>query len=180
VQGQPPINPQLISLAIGGLLILVIFFFRFRAAGKARPLQPGMLLLRPVILVALGAWLVFLAKPTDPQTIGIMAACLAVGAAIGWWRGRFVHIEVHPETHSVTSVTPAFAVMILVGLFVARFAVRYLVMPNADPLSLETMRLNAYFVLSAVGILGFASLEMYLRAQKLLNEARSASAKRAA
>jgi multisubunit Na+/H+ antiporter MnhC subunit len=168
-------------LASYAVVVVIVLLLRLRTAGKPMPLTPPMLLIRPMILLILSAWLTWLAKPwADPQTLGIMAACLLVGAVIGWWRGRFVHIEVHPENHTVTTVTPVFAVLLLVALVIGRAAASFFLRASANPLSLEGMRLNAEFVLFAFGALGFTALEMFLRAQRLLNEARAASAARGA
>lgn len=171
-----PQTIKYISYGIPILLVLVIYFFRFRSAGKARPLQPGGLLVRPIIFVVLFALVLFSAQPYDAKSLGIIAACLLVGAAIGWWRGKMVHIEVHPETHSITSVTPIFAVVLIVLLFVARFALKLFLFPNMDFRSHESQLLNAYFVAFAVGAVGVTPIEMYIRAQKLLGEAKAAKA----
>jgi membrane protein CcdC involved in cytochrome C biogenesis len=170
-------NPQTIKYAVYGvvaILILTIYFFRFRNAGTARPLQPGSLLIRPVLLVLAGAYFVFLAQPFDTKSLGILAGCLIVGAIIGWWRGKLVHIEVHPETHAISSVTPIFAVVLIVLLVIVRLALKMILFPTTDFASHEAMLMNAYFFAFAVGALGLTPVEMYLRAQKLLAEAKTA------
>jgi hypothetical protein len=173
VHGSPAINPQYIGYGIGAVIILIIMAFRFRGAGKAQRLMLTPLLIRPAILVVFALVFLVVAPPTNPITIGIMAACLAVGAVIGWIRGRFVTIEVHPETHALTSTTPIFAVILLVLLLFARFGVKILLFPSVNQTSPEALQLNAEFILFAVGAIGVTSLEMWFRARRLLAEARA-------
>jgi hypothetical protein len=169
-----PQTIRYISYGIPILLVLVIYFFRFRSAGKAQPLRPGALLIRPVYFVVILGLILWLARPFDAQSLGILAGCLIVGSAIGYWRGKMVHIEVHPETHAMSSVTPVFAVVLIVLLFIARFALKIFLFPNMGNASHESMLLNAYFVAFAVGAVGVPPIEMYFRANKLLAEAKAA------
>ncbi len=176
MNGHPDLQTtRYIGYGVFAVVILMIYFFRFRSAGKPRPLQPGMLLIRPAILVVFLALALFVAQPYDAQSLGILAACLLVGAAIGWWRGKMVHVEVHPETHAVSSVTPVFALVLIVALLIGRMALRLIFFPNMADSSHPAMLINAYFLAFAVGALGVTSLEIYLRAQRLLGEAKAKS-----
>ena len=98
---------------------------------NARPLYLQYLWVVPLIIVVLAG--LSIAKDGMPGTVKMalgMAACLVVGAVIGWWRGKLVHIEVHPETHAITSVTPIFAVVLIVVLVVARAGLHLVLFPN--------------------------------------------------
>ncbi len=85
----------LLPLLIAGLVLVL----RNR---QARPLRLERLWLRPVISAAMVAFVLYqLPPPFTPVSIAIMALGLIVGAAVGWQRGRFMRLEVHPETHAV-------------------------------------------------------------------------------
>ena len=175
-----PQTANYIRYGVIGVVILALYAARFLRAGKARPLQPAGLLIRPIIYVILLGLFLFWAQPYDAQSLGILAGCLLLGAAIGYWRGKMIHIEVHPETHSITQTVPVFAVALIVILLVIRYAIRLVLFPNMDLASHQSMLINAYFIAFAAGALGVTPLEMYVRANRLLAESKAAKAARGA
>jgi hypothetical protein len=147
----------------------------------ARPLNIDYLWVVPVLYVLLGGFVIFGFSSTTglshgPIDIAIMAVSVAVGAAVGWWRGKLMKIDVHPETHAVMVQASAWAVGVIVVLLVARLGIRYLFMQNLSPTSPQANTITVDFVLAAIGVLGVARLEMWMRARRKLEEARAAKA----
>lgn len=174
--GQSGLNQQTITYLIVGVIVVALLAFRIMRARKARPVKLNLLWVGPaIILVVFGfftAMMIYLGGPMSLTTGAALAASLVVGAAIGWWRGRFTRLEVNAETGSVTAQATGMGFVVLFGIIGARFALRYLFLGNLDPRAPLSMQINAGFLLFAIGLLCVASLEMWVRAKKLLAQAR--------
>jgi hypothetical protein len=100
-------------------------------------------------------------------------AALAIGAAFGWWRGRFTRIAVNRETHALTSQASPLGMLLILAIFGLRMGVRTLAAQNASALHVSVVDITDAFLLLAVGLVCAQRLEMALRANRLLLEARS-------
>ena len=174
-------DKQYLPYVIGAVVVALVLF-RVARSRVARPMNIDLLWITPAIMLAfggVGSWAMLnFPHPANPglKDFAIMAAVLLAGAAIGWWRGRFMRIEVHPETHQVMVQASVMAILVLVGLFAVRMGLRSVFLGDADPRSPAAALLNVDFILVAIGILSVARMEMWLRAKRLLNEARAAKA----
>ncbi len=100
---------------------------------------------------------------------------LAVGAGLGWYRGKMLTITVDPVTHEVNNrASPAALIFILV-LFAVRYGLRY-VLSETSAWHINAALITDGFLVFAFGLFGVQRLEMYLRGSKLLAEARAAKA----
>ena len=63
---------------------------------KMRPLKLGTLWVVPAIYLAVAALMFVQLPPTGWVAIACIA-CLAIGAAVGWQRGKMMHIQVDPR-----------------------------------------------------------------------------------
>lgn len=169
------LTPQTISIIITVAIVLVIMAFRFRNVGKTRPLRVPTLLIAPVYLAAVSAFLIwrFPVSGLDWLWMGVV---FVLGAALGWYRGKMMHITVDPETQSLMVRTTPWALIFLLGLIVVRMALREVFMENAAAWHVSFNLLTDAFVAFALGLLGVTSLEMYLRARRLLDEAKRGGA----
>ncbi len=179
-------DQKTISYAISGVVIAIILYFRVVRGRTARPLNVNLMWITPVVFLAIFSGFIFLmlygayvgpqhVTPTG-QDIAIMAAVLVAGAAIGWWRGRFMKIEVDPATQKVMVQASGMAIAVLLGLLVIRMGLRFVFMGAADPMSHDGAILNVDFMLFAIGILVVARLEMWIRARRVVAEAGHAPA----
>jgi hypothetical protein len=129
----------------------------------------------PTIMMVLAGLLTWVTHPTGPQWLWLTGA-FAIGGAIGWYRGKLMAISVDPTTHALTSRTSQVAMLLLVGLIAVRYGLREVIDQNVAQWHVSLNLVSDAFLVFAVGLLGVTRLEMYLRAMKLLNEARAAKA----
>src|SRR3954468_16733938 len=165
MQAHPP-QQSWISYAITGAIVLLVLALRLRRAGQVRPLKLETLWIVPAVyLVAAG--FMFAALPPHGWVWIAAAAGLLLGAALGWQRGRLMHISVDPETHTLNHKASPAAIFFLVGLIVVRMAARgFLAQGGGASPAMLTDPLIAF----ALGMFSLQRLEMYLRAKRLLED----------
>jgi hypothetical protein len=168
---QPTAQPQLISYLISGAVIALVMALRLRNIGRQRRLRLETLWVMPGVLVALTA-LAFSSAPPSPLTLLLCVPALLIGAAVGWQRGRAMHIAVDPETHELSQSTSRAALLFLLAIVAVRFGARALMLSGYVPVHVNPMALSDVLLSFALGMIGVARLEMYLRARRLLAIAR--------
>ena len=163
-----PVHQSWITYAITIGIIVVVLAFRMRGMSKMRPLKLGSLWIVPAVYLAVAALMFWQLPPTGWVAIA-SAVALAIGAAVGWQRGKMMHIHVDPETHALNQKASPAAMMFLIVLIVVRSGARSVLgqQSNVSPAML-TDPLIAF----ALGMFALTRLEMYLRAKRLLEEAR--------
>ena len=167
MQAQPA-QPSWIQYAITLGIILVVLAFRMRRMGQMRPLKLETLWVVPAIYLAVAALMFVQLPPTG--WVGIASAIgLVAGAAVGWQRGRMMHIHVDPETHALNQKASPAAMMFLVVLILVRMAGRSLLGSEGVSPAMLTDPLIAF----ALGMFTLTRVEMYLRAKRLLEEVRN-------
>ena len=95
-----PVHQNWISYAITIGIIVVIMALRMRRMGTMRPLKLDSLWIVPAVYAVVAALMFWQLPPTGWVAIA-SAAGLAIGAAVGWQRGKMMHIHVDPETHAL-------------------------------------------------------------------------------
>ena len=152
--------PIVVALAVAGLILV-----RNR---QPRPLAPERMWIVPVlVLPMIGMGLYF--TPHDPFGPGAyagFAAALALGAAAGWWRGKTVNITRGEGGRLYAKASPL-GLVLLVGLFVVRGALRLLVERQGAAWHLNAAAVTDAFMLFAVGLIVAQRAEMWLRARSL-------------
>jgi membrane protein CcdC involved in cytochrome C biogenesis len=163
-----PIHQGWVSYAVTIAIVLVVLALRMRGMSRMRPLKLGSLWIVPALYLAVAAVMFWQLPPTGWVAIA-SAAGLAIGAAVGWQRGKMMHIHVDPETHALNQKASPAAMMFLIALIVVRAGARSVLgqESNVTPAML-TDPLLAF----ALGMFAMTRLEMYLRAKRLLEEAR--------
>ena len=124
-------NHSSIQMAITIAVVAVIFALRFRGMTRERPFKLELIWIMPALLVA-AMVAVLLQFPPHGLDWAWLAAIFAVGAAIGWWRGKLMPIAIDPETHVLNIKPSPAAILFLLGLFVVRFALRALIESEAS------------------------------------------------
>jgi membrane protein CcdC involved in cytochrome C biogenesis len=168
VQTQP-IHQSWISYAITIGIIVVIMALRMRRMGQMRPLNLNSLWIIPALYLVVAALMFFQLPPTGGVAIA-SAAALTVGAAVGWQRGKMMHIHVDPETHALNQKASPAAIIFLIVLIVVRSGARSILGQDSD---VSPAMLTDPLIAFALGMFSLTRLEMYLRAKRLLEEARS-------
>jgi membrane protein CcdC involved in cytochrome C biogenesis len=124
----------------------------------------------PAIYAAVAA-LMFVQLPPRGWVGIACAAGLVIGAAVGWYRGKMMHISVDPETHALNQKASPAAMMFLIALIAVRMAARGILGQEA---AVSPAMLTDPLVAFALGMFTLTRLEMYLRAKRLLEEVRRA------
>jgi membrane protein CcdC involved in cytochrome C biogenesis len=161
----------LITLAVVALLIV----WRIRRAGRARTLRIEWLWITPSLLLVIGG-LVLSQTPISGAGWLWLIPAFVVGAAIGYWRGRFTAVTIDPQTHALTSKTSPAGLYLLIGLLALRIALRALLTAEASSLHLDVAVVTDAFLVFAIGLVAAQRLEIWVRARRLLSEARAAKA----
>ena len=92
--------------------------------GKMRPLKLETLWIVPALYLVVAA-LMFVAAPADRLGRDRVAQSgWRSGAAVGWQRGKMMHIHVDPETHALNQKASPAAMIFLIALIVVRSGAR--------------------------------------------------------
>lgn len=166
MQAQP--HQTWVSYAVTIGIIVIVMALRLRKAGQMRPLKLGNLWVVPALYLAVTVMMFAQLPPTGWVAIASVIG-LAVGAAVGWQRGKMMHIHVDPETHALNQKASPAAMLFLVALIVIRMLGKGLL--GAEGVS--TAMLTDPLIAFALGMFTLQRVEMYLRAKRLLEEARS-------
>ena len=164
-------QPSWVSMAVTLAIIVVIMALRMRGMSKMRPLKLGSLWIVPAIYLAVTIWMFVLLPPIGWVAVASVAA-LVIGAAVGWQRGKMMHIHVDPETHALNQKASPAAMFFLIILIVVRTSARSLLGAESH---VSPAMLTDPLIAFALGMFTLTRLEMYLRAKRLLEAARSAA-----
>jgi len=164
-------NPQTTTTLITFAIILVVVGLRLRRMSQMRPLRLEMMWIMPAILSILFLTLLYAYRPTNTDWLWI-AASAAVGAAIGWYRGKMMQIHVDPETHALNQKASPLAMLFILLIIGVRYGLR----AEAPALGLNINLVTDASVAFAVGMFTAVRVEMFIRAKRLLAEAKAAKA----
>jgi membrane protein CcdC involved in cytochrome C biogenesis len=163
-----PVQPSWTSYAITIGIIVIIMALRLRRMGKMRPLNLGSLWIVPAIYLLVAA-LMFVQLPPTGWVAIASAAGLLIGAAVGWQRGKMMHIHVDPKTHALNQKASPAAMFFLIALIIVRMGARSVLGQEGG---VSPAMLTDPLIAFALGMFTLTRLEMYLRAKRLLEEAR--------
>jgi len=141
---------------------------------RERRLKIERLWIPPALILALTAATFARQPPPDIGMLGLHAAALGLGALGGWWRGRLTRITVDPATHELTSKTSPLGMLLILGIFAARYALRSYGAATAGLLHVSALAVTEALMLLAVGLVCAQRLEIFLRATRMLRAARRA------
>jgi membrane protein CcdC involved in cytochrome C biogenesis len=162
-------SPQggMIGYLIGFLVLAVVVTLRMRNMNRERPLKIEALWIVPGIYALIAGFLYWRFPPQGMVIVWCLAGA-AVGALLGWQRGRMMRIVVDPETHEIKQKGSLAAMFFLLGLI----AVRYIARIEGAAWHIDVMAITDVLIAVALGLLSAQRVEMYLRAKRLLDEAR--------
>ncbi len=163
-----PVHQSWISYAISAVVIVLVLAFRMRRMGKMRPLKLETLWVVPVLYLAIAALMFFQLPPKGWVAIA-SAIGLVLGAAFGWQRGKMMHIHVDPETHALNQMASPAAMFFLIALIVVRMGAKTILGAESN---VSPAMLTDPLIAFALGMFTLQRVEMYLRARRLLDQAR--------
>lgn len=160
-------NP-LITYGITAVVLAVVLALRMRGMSRERPLRVDRLWIVPAIYaVVVGSVLVQF--PPSPIGWVLCAVSAAVGAALGWQRGRMMRLTVDSTTQTVNQRASPAALILIVVLIVIRLGARELADSGSlGSFHITTLLITDLLVTMALGLLTAQRVEMYLRARRLL------------
>lgn len=150
------------------VVIAVVMTLRMRRMATVRPLKLTSLWIAPAIYAVIAGLVFASTPPATPMVWTACAAALAVGAALGWQRGRMMHISVDPETGTLRQKASFAAMAFLLVLIAVRTAAREAAQAGGLPVDIKA--LTDVLIALALGLLTIQRVEMYLRAKRLLAE----------
>jgi hypothetical protein len=164
--------------ALPFLLPVLFLALILRRNLRARSLRMERLWVYPVVLIVLTV-LPMSAEPFPGvvSLIGFVVA-MGVGGVVGWYRGRLTNITINPETHEFASQASIAGTILIGAVFAARYAVRIAVDGGTLPagLHLDVAGITQGLMLFLVAMVSVQRVEMFIRCQKLLTEARGGRA----
>jgi hypothetical protein len=164
-------NP-LIRYAVMAVVLSVVLLIRFRRMNRVRPLRVERLWIIPALYLVIAA-IAFATTPPDAAGWALSVAAFAIGGALGWQRGRLMRIDVDRESHEVTTSQSPLAFLFIVILIALRSGMREMAGTGAGGfLHMSPASLTDILVAFALGLLSVQRLEMFLRARRLLEDAR--------
>jgi hypothetical protein len=166
-------NPPANAPAWTYLIPVVVFGLVILRNSRARRLRIESLWIAPVIILILVGLSISQQGIPTPLMMGVDLAALAVGAGIGWWRARFTHITVNPETHELTSKASPVGMIVILAVFAVRYGIRMYAAENATSMGVSANDVADAALVISVGLVCAQRLEIALRATRLLNEARA-------
>jgi membrane protein CcdC involved in cytochrome C biogenesis len=155
------------------LIIGVVLALRMRTLTRERPLKLEQLWIVPGIYLII-AGLFFYAQPPQGLAWAWCVVALAIGAMLGWQRGRLMHISVDPATQTLRQKGSLASMLFLLGLIAVRTAAREAAIFHFGGIHFDVNLVTQLLVALALGLLSVQRIEMYLRARKLLEIARPA------
>ncbi|KQS02028.1 hypothetical protein ASG11_14590 [Sphingomonas sp. Leaf357] len=167
---------QWIQYAITAVIVTIVLALRLRGMRKMRRLRLETLWIVPAIYL-LFAGIMFYEFPPTGIAWAVCAAALLVGAGIGWQRGKLMEIHVDPQTHMLNQKASPAAFLFIVVLIVVRMAARGVLAEGGGyGFHLNAMVVTDVLIALALGLFSATRLEMYLRAKRLLDEAKGVRA----
>ncbi len=154
-------------------LVLALIVYRLRNGAREKALRIERLWIIPALLLTAGGLAI---QQTPIAGLGWLwlLPIFALGAALGYWRGRFTLVTVDPETHALTSRTSAAGLYLIVAVLAVRLGLRAFLTAEAPALHLNVALITDAFLVFAVGLIAAQRLEIWIRARRLLAEARAA------
>ena len=160
-------SPQIAVFAVTAVLVLVVLGFRMRRMMQSTVFDPNRALLYPVIITAIGAYVVMQAQPRGMEWLWL-ALAVVIGGGLGWLRASTVKMSVNPETGQLMAQGSFVAILFLVILLVVRTGLRLFLTSEAPALGIRLVMADVIFLALAVGLLGARAIEMTMRGRKLL------------
>jgi hypothetical protein len=168
MHGQPA--QVYISYVITACIVALVLFLRFRSMKRARPLKLGALWIVPALYALVTASVLYQSTPVGNQWVYI-ALAFTVGGLVGWRRGAMMRISIDPETHALNQQASPAAMLFILVIIIVRQGLRM----EASQMGLNAAFLTDLLVVFALGLFSMTRFEMFVRARRLLAEARATS-----
>jgi hypothetical protein len=174
-------QPEALKLFLPILILLPVLYFRMRKMSRSQPLKLDRMWIRPAIFLGLVA-LTLLAPgqdgvrhPPAPQGWAWLALAAALGGVAGWYWGRTMRIEVHPEDGTLMVKGGQAAMLVLVVLILFRIGLRTGLQAEAGAWHLDMLLISDASIIFTALLFTVRSIEMYLRGRRVMAAAPAAA-----
>lgn len=149
-------------------VLAVVVTLRLRSMRKERLLKVETLWVLPTIYLVLVGSILYAAVPS-PLGWALLVAGVALGAVLGWHRGKFIRIHRDALTGELRQRASPVAMLLLLAIVILKLGAR-MVFGEAGPgqPGSSGMLLTDAFVGFASGLLFATRIEIYLRGRKIL------------
>jgi len=161
-----------VRYAITATIILLVMAWRFRQVGRVRRLRLETLWIVPALYAGLAVYIFSMMPPHGLGWLWCVVAMIA-GCALGWKRGSLMAISIDPETHRLNQTSSLASLLFIVALILVRMGVRAMAGQMGWAAHGGILLLTDILVAFALGLLSVQRLEMFLRARRLLQAART-------
>jgi hypothetical protein len=167
-------SPQLLQYGLPLLLIAVVVALRARKLSKKQPLKLAGLWIRPLFLLAACILVLAIPQPGMPARHfavldwAVLALAAVIGGIGGWYLGRTTAIEVHPENGTLMAQASPVGLFVILGLMLVRTGLRAGVRLEAEAWHLDVVLIFDGLIVFTALLFAVRSLEMYLRAKKVM------------
>lgn len=158
---------MLVPIAIAAMVILL------RNARPRRLRVEGLWIIPVVYIAILVALLAAAPPPVTPVAIGVLVAGAVIGGVIGWQRGRFTKIDLDQQTHEMTSRASVVGIAFIMIVLLARVGLRSMVAQGQLNIGVPPLVVADGLLVLAVFMLSVQRVEIWLRASRMLAEARA-------
>lgn len=158
---------------IGFGFAALFMVLRLSRGFKPRPVRPGRIWIIPTILLLAGLAVISRAPPALPEA-GWILLMIALGAGLGWQRGRLMTITLDSQTGAPMAKASPAAMMFILALMVGRSVMKAAGEGQADAWRLDSVFVTDLFLGFALGLVCGQRLEMWLRIRRMVAEAQTA------
>jgi len=168
------IQQQTLQLFLPILIILPVLYFRMRRMSRAQPLKLGKMWIRPAIFLAIAALALFApgshGQPHHwaPDAWTWLTLAGALGGIAGWYWGRTMAIDVHPEDGTLMVKGGQAAMLVLVVLILFRLGLRTGLQAEAQVLHLDMLLISDASIIFTALLFTVRSVEMFIRARRVM------------
>jgi Protein of unknown function (DUF1453) len=172
---------QTLQLFLPILILLPVLYFRLRKMTKAQPLKLGRLWIRPALILLAAALVLFLPQPgrhavrhflaQDWAWLGMAAG---LGGIAGWYWGRTMAIEVHPENGTLMVSGGQIAILVLVALMLFRLGLKTGLEVEGRAWHLDVLLMSDALIVFSAALFTLRSVEMYIRAKRVMGTGKAA------
>jgi hypothetical protein len=156
-----------VGYVVSAIIICTVLFFRFRSMRRIQKLRLERLWVVPALYALVTAVVLYQKVPNGLEWLYAVIALL-LGAAVGWRRGAMMRISIDSETHELNQQASPLAMLIILVLIIIRQGLQM-----EARMGVDVAYVTDLVVVFALGMLSVTRLEMFLRAQRMLEQARA-------
>jgi hypothetical protein len=166
---------QTLQLFLPILILLPVLYFRLRRMTRAQPLKLGRLWIRPALILFAAAMVLIMPQPGRhavrhflTQDWAWLALAAVLGGIAGWYWGRTMAIEVHPEDGTLMVTGGQAAILVLVMLVLFRLGLRTGLAVEGRAWHLDVLLISDALIVFTAALFTLRSVEMYIRARRVM------------